>query len=79
MAIRFSNFYRHFLQSDWGCIRIFHHRNIIIVRRVVFKIQLFIVVYVIYVLILWIYVLLCIFRIFYIIDASLLKKISCII
>ena len=44
MAIRISNFYRHILQCDWGCIKIFHHRNIIIVRRVVFGIKLFIVV-----------------------------------
>ena len=63
MAIRIFNYYCQILQSDSGCIKIFHYRNIVIVRRVVFRIKLFIVVYVIYVLILWIYVLLYIFNI----------------
>ena len=67
MGIYISNFYRHISQNQWGCIKIFHHRNIIIVRRVVFRIELFNVVYLIYGLILWIYwiyVLLCVFKIF---------------
>ena len=79
LAIRISNYYCHISQSDWGCIKIFHHCNIIIVGRVIFRIKLFIVVYVIYVLILRIYVLLCIFRFFYIIDANTLTRSSCIV
>ena len=78
MAIRISSFYRHVLQYNWWCSKSFRHRNIIIVRRVVFRIKLFIIVYIINVLILRFYVLLCVLRIFYIIDAIILTRISCI-
>ena len=55
-------------------LKIFHHCNVIIVRRVVFRIKLFIIVYIINILIFRIYVLLGIFRIFYIIDAIIDAK-----
>ena len=77
MAIGISNCYRHVLQCHWWCINVFHHRNVIIVWRIVIRIKLFIIVYLINILILRLCILLCSYKFFYIIDATILTRVSC--
>ena len=65
-------FCRTILQNDWG----FHHCNIVFVRWVTFRIIMFIVIYEIYVLTFWLFYS---FRIFNIINASILSRVFWII
>ena len=46
-----SNWYRHILQCNRRCANIFYRCNVIIVRRIVVRIELFIIVYIINILI----------------------------
>ena len=79
MTICFSNCYRLIVLRNRLCANVFYRCNVIIVRRIVVRVELFIIVYIIYILIFGMCTLFCSFSSFYIIDVIILTKISFVI